>query len=126
MNLTVRILQRFMPLFFVLGLVVTTIAALLPSTLIPGDLQFWDKAQHVLAYTALTVTGVLAFPRQAKLVCLGLTIHGALIEVLQLTLTTTRSGEFVDWLADAIGIVIGIVAYVAFARSRRGDRQAFL
>lgn len=110
-----------MPLIFYIGVVLTTIMALLPGPMIPGVLLFWDKAQHALTYTALTVTGVLAFPKNARLVWLGLLLHGALMEMMQLTLTTTRSGDVLDWVADAVGIVTGIGACAAipYLSSRR-------
>jgi len=115
MNQITRIILRSMPMFFFVGVIFTTIMALLPSPQVPGVLQFWDKAQHFLAYTVLSVTGSLAFPKKLALVSLGLMIHGALVEIMQLTLTTTRSGEVLDWLADGIGILTGIVACTAFS-----------
>jgi VanZ family protein len=45
-------------------------------------------------------------------VCLGLSLYGGLMEVLQSTLTTTRRGDALDWLADTLGIVLGLVVYL--------------
>ena len=102
---------RYMPQVFFAGLALVTILSLIPSTAVPQALQFWDKAQHSLAYMALSITGVLAFPPRLKLVFAGLLAHGAAIEIMQGTLTTTRFGDVFDWLADGIGILAGIAFY---------------
>lgn len=98
-----------MPQAFFLGLALVTILSLIPSASVPQALQFWDKAQHSLAYVALSITGSLAFPQRIKLVLAGLLAHGAAIEIMQSTLTATRFGDVFDWLADSIGILAGIV-----------------
>ncbi|MSP86542.1 MAG: hypothetical protein EXR42_03965 [Methylotenera sp.] len=73
--------------------------------------QFWDKAQHTLAFAILAIVGGLAFPQKVNLVVVGLIMHGALIEILQSTLTTTRFGDPLDWATDSIGVLIGLVIY---------------
>jgi VanZ family protein len=100
---------RWMPQVFFLGLTLVTILSLIPSTSVPQAFQFWDKAQHALGYAALSVSGCLAFPRRVMPVFIGLLAHGAAIEVMQETLTTTRFGDVFDWLADGIGILAGMV-----------------
>ena len=102
---------RYMPQVFFLGLALVTILSLIPSASVPQALQFWDKAQHASGYVALSVTGCLAFPRRVMLVSTGLLAHGAAIEIMQATLTTTRCGDVFDWLADGIGILAGFVIY---------------
>jgi VanZ family protein len=102
---------RWMPLMFFTGLALFTILSLIPSTSVPQAIQFWDKAQHALGYVALSVTGCLAFPQRLMPVFIGLLAHGATIEIMQGTLTTTRFGDVFDWLADGIGILAGIGLY---------------
>ena len=96
---------------FFTGLALFTILSLIPSTSVPQAIQFWDKAQHALGYVALSVTGCLAFPQRLMPVFIGLLAHGATIEIMQGTLTTTRFGDVFDWLADGIGILAGIGLY---------------
>jgi len=98
---------RYLPHLFFLALVLFTILALIPAPSVPQAIQFWDKAQHTLAFAVLAVIGCCAFPSRVKLVAVGLLVHGALIEVLQSTLTTTRFGDIFDWFSDAIGILVG-------------------
>ncbi|NJD36040.1 MAG: VanZ family protein [Betaproteobacteria bacterium] len=103
-----KLLLRYMPQVFFLGLALVTILSLMPNTSIPQAFQFWDKAQHSLAYVALSITGCLAFPQWVTRVLLGLLTHGAAIEIMQSTMTATRYGDVQDWLADGIGILVGL------------------
>lgn len=100
-----------MPQIFFTGLALVTILSLIPGTSVPQAVQFWDKAQHALGYVALAVPGCLAFPQHVMPVVIGLLAHGAVIEILQATLTTTRFGDFFDWFADGTGILVGVVFY---------------
>jgi VanZ family protein len=109
-------LQRFMPYVFFAGLALTTVLLLIPSYNIPKAFDFYDKAQHVLVFVTLTVAGLLAFPnvpKHSKAVVLGLICYGGLMEVLQSALTTTRHGEWLDWLTDGVGILVGVGVYLA-------------
>lgn len=99
---------RYMPQLFFMAVALVTVLSLIPATAVPQAVQFWDKAQHTLAYTVLAIMGSLAFPRQLKLVLMGLLAHGAVIEIMQSTLTTTRLGEVLDWFADGTGVLAGI------------------
>lgn len=100
-------LLRCMPYLFFIGVALVTLLSLIPPTAVPKAVQFWDKAQHSLAFAALAITGMLAFPQRAGLVFVGLLTHGALIEIMQDTLTTTRMGDVFDWLADGAGVLAG-------------------
>lgn len=103
---------HYMPYVFFTGLALVTILSLIPGTSVPKSIQFWDKAQHALGYVALAITGCLAFPQRLMPVFIGLLAHGAVIEILQGTLTTTRFGDVSDWFADGTGVLAG----VAFCR----------
>lgn len=66
----------------------------------------WDKANHLLAFATLAVLGCLAYPGRIPATLLALLAYGALIEILQ-SFTDYRSAEWADWLADAIGLIVG-------------------
>ncbi|WOB09910.1 VanZ family protein [Piscinibacter gummiphilus] len=72
---------------------------------------WWDKANHSLAFLALTFTACLAFPRPGRgvwLVIVGLLAFGAGIEVVQ-AFVPGRSCEWADLLADSVGIAAGVL-----------------
>ncbi len=100
-------LQRAMPFVFGFGLVLATVLLLMPSHTVPRAFDFYDKTQHGLMFTALAVAGLWAYPNFVKLVCWGLFLYGGLMEVLQSTITTTRYGDWFDWLTDGAGVCVG-------------------
>ena len=106
---TLRGYARYRSHPFFVSLALVTVLALMPGPAIPDVFQFWDKAQHALAYCVLAVFGVAAYPSRRWRVAAGLLIHGALIEVLQGTLTTTRYADMTDWFADTIGVSLGVL-----------------
>lgn len=116
-------LIRYLPHLFFAGLALLTILSLIPSTAVPSAFHFWDKAQHSLGYVALSVTGFFAFPQRVMLVFIGLLAHGAVIEILQGTLTTTRFGDVLDWFADGIGVLVGVVFYRYVVPKAKGALQ---
>jgi VanZ family protein len=74
----------------------------------------WDKANHASGFLVLGLLGLAAHPGRTVPVAAGLLVFGVLIEVLQ-GMTTWRSAEAADLLADGVGIVAAC-AFVALAR----------
>lgn len=98
-------MQRLITLGFWCSVAGLTIASLVPVDLLPPQaMNIWDKAQHALGFAWLALLGLLAYPRQARAVLAGLIVWGGMIELMQLT-TGWRYGEWIDWLADAIGVL---------------------
>jgi VanZ family protein len=80
------------------------VLALIPGAYLPPDVfNWWDKAQHALAFLALGGLGLLAYPKTARLVLMGLLVYGAAIELAQAA-TGWRYGDVQDWFADAVGV----------------------
>lgn len=90
---------------FVICALVVLVLALLPSPP-PGLTTGWDKSNHLLAFAVLAWLGCKAFPQRVAVALLGLLAYGALIEILQ-SFTPTRSAEWLDLLADSLGILVG-------------------
>lgn len=76
-----------------------------------------DKFLHAAFYTVLAIAWLLPlkspisniqFPIYA-VVLLGTTAFGGLMELLQHFCTLTRSGEWLDLLADFVGALIGVI-----------------
>ena len=78
----------------------------------------WDKANHVLAFTALALCAHLSRPasRHARrLLPVALLAYGGLIECVQ-SVVPGRSAEWGDLLADAAGIAAGVALAAAVLR----------
>ena len=94
-----------------------TVAMLWPLEAPPPAPEGSDKLVHFMAFAAL------AFPlaRTGRLglvvVFIGSSTFGGLIELIQPTFN--RSADLGDWVADTVGVVIGIGAALLYRRLRR-------
>lgn len=86
---------------------VTVLAgALAPQADSPQLFALADKVVHTLAFAALALVGLQAYPRHVLVVCTLLVALGGLIEIVQ-GYTSTRSQEWEDFLADILGVGLG-------------------
>ena len=84
------------------------ILALSPAPYLPGIFNWWDKAQHAIAFAVLAVLAVLAYPEASRLrIALLLMGQGVLIEVLQYY-GGYRFGDWQDAVADGVGVLVGL------------------
>lgn len=67
--------------------------------------NWWDKAQHALAFGVLMVLGAIAYAKKTAYVFIGLMIYGASIEFLQYK-SGWRHGDLFDWFADVVGLIV--------------------
>ena len=85
-----------------------------------------DKVQHIIAFLVLGTLASFAYSavRPAYLGA-GLSLFGALIEVIQLIPALHRDGDPVDWVADtaAAGLVIILLHYLRSRSTREVDRH---
>lgn len=107
---------RIMPLLFAVCVGVITVMSMIPSTRLPNALDFWDKAQHALAFAILTVTGSIAYPNKRTRTYIGLILFAVGIELIQKYFTTTHVGDVLDLLADGVGGILGIIIYALLRR----------
>ena len=95
----------------------------------PPVLSLGDKVLHGLMYTVLAVAWMVPVAQlqisnfrfqisNYSIVCLAVTAYGALMELLQFYCTRTRSGEWLDVLADFVGALIGVAIVGVFEISR--------
>lgn len=108
------------PGFWALLLCVAVLSLLPTDYLPPPIFSLWDKAQHALAFTALAALGLQAYPRRRWQVLAGLLVFGGLIELAQAA-TGWRHGEWADWLADAVGLALGLGLALAAPWQRRAS-----
>lgn len=85
--------------------IAVTVLSLLPGEyyLSSGPFDWWDKAQHALAFIVLCGLGLLAYSGRSTRVFLSLLAYGVLIELTQAA-TGWRYGDWQDWVADALGV----------------------
>lgn len=93
-------------------------ASLVPVPLLPPQaLDIWDKAQHAAAFAWLALLGLLSYPAHAPRVASGLLLFGGAIELAQ-NATGWRHGDWVDLLADGVGIFLGSAVWWLLRRRR--------
>lgn len=69
----------------------------------------WDKAEHFIAFYALTGLAAAAFPaRRLWVIAVLLSLFGALIEFVQGLPIVHRDRDFWDWVADSIAIMAAL------------------
>ncbi len=69
----------------------------------------WDKAEHFIAFYALTGLAAAAFPRcNVLIIAVLLSAFGALIEIVQGLPIVHRDKDVWDWVADTIAIVAAL------------------
>ena len=87
------------------------VLAVLTLALMPGAEKLpttgWDKSNHLIAFVTLTLLGGQAYATRRVAMLVGLVCFGGLIEALQ-SLTPDRFAEWIDWLADLLGIALAV------------------
>lgn len=102
----------------ILSVLIITILSLYPITEIKEltDVPLMDKWVHVLMYGGLTAVlwwehhrqSTTHSPLQLIIRCIAFpTMFGGLMELCQAYLTTCRSGDWLDFLANSIGVLLG-------------------
>ncbi len=95
-----------MRLGWYLAMVAVTVLALLPIEHLQMPVfDWWDKAQHALAFVVLTGWALLLWPHAAMRVALGMLAYGAGLEVAQWAVGW-RFAEWADLAADAVGVFV--------------------
>jgi len=97
------------PLFWRLALA-AALALITALSLLPlgpdAPTTGWDKTNHLLGFALLAMLACRAWPQRIVASMAALLAYGGLIELLQ-SLTSYRSAEWGDWLADALGLLLG-------------------
>ena len=70
---------------------------------------YQDKVMHFGAFATLTCAGLTGYPSSRFWLLVGLVTFAVVIELIQ-TYIPVRSAEVADFLADIVGIFIGLAA----------------
>ena len=111
---------RFQPAWRALLAVLMAVVAWFAFTPSGGAPSFGigDKIDHLLAFGALASAGALSARAgrcQTLQAALGLLAYGGFIELVQ-TQIPTRTGEWADLLADAVGMAGGLLLVALLRR----------
>lgn len=116
MNPVLRPELRYRRLWFGVGLALAaliTLICLLPVSQLP-TVRIWDKLEHALAWVALGFWfGSVVVRRDIVWVGLALVALGGAIELLQGWMGFGRSADLDDLLADAVGILVGLLLVIS-------------
>lgn len=81
---------------------------LAPSDDVPGAKLVWDKAAHAIAFGLLVIIGLLMSTHRRWTVVGCVWAFAAGIEIAQALMPFGRSGDWIDLLADTVGIVLAV------------------
>ena len=75
---------------------------------LPGEPN--DKVEHIIAFATLALVGSFAyFAAPIGRLLLGLSLFGALIEVVQAIPSLHRDSDVIDWVADTAAVLVVLV-----------------
>ena len=94
-----------------------TAAMLWPLEAPPPAPKGSDKLVHFMAFVALAFPLACTGRFGVIPILIGASAFGAIIELIQPTFN--RSAELSDWVADTLGVLIGIGLGLAYRRVRR-------
>lgn len=106
---------RWLPLAGVFAL--SLIVLFSPGSTVPSGPPNSDKVVHALLFAALAITARAAGIGW-RAAAAWILAYAALSEVLQATLPINRGGSLWDWVADAVGLAVGLLAYESITRAR--------
>ena len=86
-----------------------SILALVSPAIVSPVMVFSDKIMHAGAFFVLGTLALWAYPDSKKIVFIGLLLYGGVIELAQSTIAN-RSPEWMDWLADILGLAFALPA----------------
>ncbi|BAF72618.1 VanZ family protein [Sulfurovum sp. NBC37-1] len=108
-------------ILFWIALVSSYIAAIVPQEIAPTLGPLSDKWTHFLAFAVLTLLLRLSYRTKVLWTVAAMLFYGVFIEISQY-FTPNRCAEFLDVVADAIGIAIGLLLYARLERVCDADR----
>lgn len=115
MPASVRTLFRFL---FLLAIVASFWLALMPLPETVSIVSWQDKIEHAMLFAVLALFGLAAWPQRPLTIAAGLLLYGAAMEWAQ-SFTAHRTGDPLDWLADAFGVLVLLPAILRQRRSLR-------
>lgn len=89
----------------------------MPAEYLSNDMfNWWDKAQHTLAFVIFTLIANRSYQSKTGLILMSLILYGGAIELIQ-SMTGWRQGDLSDWFADALGVVLSSFYFIRYKKS---------
>lgn len=120
-NLPDMLRYMFQYKFSILLAILIALLSLAPANRFPvdsiWDIPYIDKIVHILMYASLGFVALMESRCSRKclghhlLILLGILLASGLIEVLQATVVLSRGAEWVDLLANFLGLLSGYLAF---------------
>lgn len=116
---------------FIIAIVVTVSIAYLSLIKMPKYspivISHIDKIQHAFAYFTLTTCWLFSFykkvPSRKYFIVIACIIFGIIIEVLQSELTIYRTGDYLDVLANTLGVLLGLTIFNQILKKNKVNLQ---
>ena len=109
---------------FALAAATLAVLCTLPTDDLP-DSGTGDRFEHTAAWFVLTITGYVLAPDRRLAIPAFALAYGLAVEVAQALSPTGRHGDPADLAADALGVGLGVAAYlVARLFGRRAESTA--
>ena len=104
-----------------IAVAITLILVILSLIKIPAHnfgVTHLDKWQHCFAYFVLSISWLIVFYKKKKkrLVVVCCILLGVIIEISQNTLTSYRTGDFYDVIANSLGVLLGLFVFNKFSK----------
>ena len=103
---------------FAVAVLVSLAVLFAPADDVPAAPPGLDKVVHLVLFAALAASGRWAGIRARVLAAL-LLVYAAVSEVVQGLTPLERSASVADWVADAVGVLAGLLAWAALERRSR-------
>ena len=110
--------SRSYRILFWLALIGSYVLAVIPQEIAPEIGELSDKTLHFIAFAVLTILIHLAYALPIWKSVMMLIAYAFFIEFSQY-FTPNRCAEWLDIVADTIGIAIGLIIYMLYCRAKR-------
>jgi VanZ family protein len=100
---------------FAVAVLVSLAVLFAPASDVPSAPPGVDKVIHVAVFTALAVTGRWAGVGRSVLAVL-LVVYAAVSELVQGLSPLERTASVADWVADVVGLLLGLALWALLAR----------
>jgi VanZ family protein len=111
-----QILQQKWQILFWAFLSLVTFLLLIELAPKPQKIPHLDKIQHAVIFTILTLSAATAWKPHIYWLVAALILYGASTELFQGLFTVTRQASIYDWLADCVGIAIGLLIFALYQK----------